>query len=68
VVFGAAAGRIVGCRGHPAAGGKPDATKVLGVGGGGAVISTDAALVERITAMTGFGFLVDARSSCWTRT
>ena len=39
------------------------ATKVLGIGEGGAVISTDAALVERITAMTGFGFLVDARTS-----
>jgi len=39
------------------------ATKVLGIGEGGAVISTDHALTERITAMTGFGYLGDARRS-----
>jgi dTDP-4-amino-4,6-dideoxygalactose transaminase len=37
------------------------ATKVLGIGEGGAVISTDAALIEQITAMTGFGFLGTSR-------
>jgi dTDP-4-amino-4,6-dideoxygalactose transaminase len=39
------------------------ATKVLGIGEGGAVFSTDAALIERITAMTGFGFLGTARTA-----
>lgn len=32
------------------------ATKVFGIGEGGAVITTDAALADRIIAMTGFGF------------
>src|SRR5262249_50099682 len=39
------------------------ATKVLGIGEGGAVISTDAALVGQITAMTGFGYFGEARTS-----
>ena len=39
------------------------ATKVLGIGEGGAVVSTDAALIERITAMSGFGFLGETRES-----
>lgn len=33
------------------------ATKVLGVGEGGAILSADTALIERTTAMTGFGFV-----------
>jgi dTDP-4-amino-4,6-dideoxygalactose transaminase len=32
------------------------ATKVLGIGEGGAVLSSDPALIERIIAMTGFGY------------
>jgi dTDP-4-amino-4,6-dideoxygalactose transaminase len=32
------------------------ATKVLGIGEGGAVLTSDTALGERMTAMTGFGF------------
>ena len=39
------------------------ATKVLGIGEGGAVVSTDPALIERITAMSGFGYLGDSRTS-----
>ena len=39
------------------------ATKVLGIGEGGAVITTDFELANRITAMTGFGYLGDARTS-----
>jgi dTDP-4-amino-4,6-dideoxygalactose transaminase len=39
------------------------ATKVLGIGEGGAVITTDVKLAERITAMTGFGYLDDTRTS-----
>jgi dTDP-4-amino-4,6-dideoxygalactose transaminase len=39
------------------------ATKVLGVGEGGAVITTDGELAKRITAMTGFGYLGDQRTS-----
>lgn len=39
------------------------ATKVLGVGEGGAVITTDGELAKRITAMTGFGYLGDQRIS-----
>jgi dTDP-4-amino-4,6-dideoxygalactose transaminase len=37
------------------------ATKVLGIGEGGAVLSTDAGTINRITAMTGFGFVGAAR-------
>lgn len=33
------------------------ATKVFGIGEGGAVITTDGALADRLVAMTGFGFL-----------
>lgn len=33
------------------------ATKVLGIGEGGAILSSDTALTARATAMTGFGFL-----------
>jgi dTDP-4-amino-4,6-dideoxygalactose transaminase len=39
------------------------ATKVFGIGEGGAVLSTDASLIERITAMTGFGFVDGSRVS-----
>ena len=39
------------------------ATKVLGIGEGGAVVSTDAALIERVTAMSGFGYLGETRES-----
>lgn len=39
------------------------ATKVLGIGEGGAVICTDAALIEQITAMTGFGFVGGTHTS-----
>lgn len=39
------------------------ATKVLGIGEGGAVITTDFELANRITAMTGFGYLGEARTS-----
>src|SRR5215471_5514329 len=39
------------------------ATKVLAIGEGGAVISTDARLVDEITAMSGFGYFDDARTS-----
>jgi dTDP-4-amino-4,6-dideoxygalactose transaminase len=39
------------------------ATKVLGIGEGGAVISTDTALIDRITAISGFGYLGEARTS-----
>jgi dTDP-4-amino-4,6-dideoxygalactose transaminase len=39
------------------------ATKVLGIGEGGAVITTDFKLAEQITAMTGFGYLGAARTS-----
>ena len=64
VVFDAAAA----CMSLDAAGAQPlavslHATKVLGIGEGGAVISTDAGLIERITAMTGFGFLGAARTA-----
>jgi Predicted pyridoxal phosphate-dependent enzyme apparently involved in regulation of cell wall biogenesis len=39
------------------------ATKVVGIGEGGAILSSDAALIERATAMTGFGFLGAERVS-----
>ena len=39
------------------------ATKVFGIGEGGAVITTDAALADRLTAMTGFGFAGTERVS-----
>jgi len=39
------------------------ATKVFGIGEGGAVLSTDAGLIDQITAMTGFGFTGAARVS-----
>jgi dTDP-4-amino-4,6-dideoxygalactose transaminase len=39
------------------------ATKVLGIGEGGAVITSAAELAERINAMTGFGYVGDARTS-----
>ena len=39
------------------------ATKVLGIGEGGAVVSSDPDLVGRITAMTGFGFAGNGRVS-----
>ena len=39
------------------------ATKVFAIGEGGAVLSTDAGLVDQITAMTGFGFAGAARVS-----
>ncbi|MPW20597.1 degt/dnrj/eryc1/strs aminotransferase [Paraburkholderia sp. CNPSo 3157] len=39
------------------------ATKVLGIGEGGAILSNDTALNERTTAMTGFGFLGAERVS-----
>jgi dTDP-4-amino-4,6-dideoxygalactose transaminase len=38
-------------------------TKVLGIGEGGAVLTTDSELAERITAMTGFGYVGNARTS-----
>jgi dTDP-4-amino-4,6-dideoxygalactose transaminase len=39
------------------------ATKVFGIGEGGAVITTDAALADRILDMTGFGFVGPERVS-----
>jgi dTDP-4-amino-4,6-dideoxygalactose transaminase len=39
------------------------ATKVFAIGEGGVVLSTDAGLVDQITAMTGFGFAGSARVS-----
>ncbi len=39
------------------------ATKVFGIGEGGAVLSTDAELIDRITAMTGFGYTGTGRVS-----
>ncbi|AMJ62692.1 DegT/DnrJ/EryC1/StrS family aminotransferase [Bosea sp. PAMC 26642] len=39
------------------------ATKVLGIGEGGAILSSDQALVERMTGMTGFGFVGQERVS-----
>ena len=39
------------------------ATKVFGIGEGGAILSTDAGLVDRTTAMTGFGFVGAERVS-----
>lgn len=39
------------------------ATKALGIGEGGAIFSTDADLVARTTAMTGFGFSAGSRLS-----
>jgi dTDP-4-amino-4,6-dideoxygalactose transaminase len=39
------------------------ATKVFGIGEGGAVITTDTALADRLTAMTGFGFAGSERVS-----
>ncbi|HUN44739.1 MAG TPA: DegT/DnrJ/EryC1/StrS family aminotransferase [Acetobacteraceae bacterium] len=39
------------------------ATKVFGIGEGGAVLSSDEDLIERITAMTGFGFTAASRTS-----
>lgn len=39
------------------------ATKVLGIGEGGAIFSTDADLIDRTTAMTGFGFSKETRLS-----
>jgi dTDP-4-amino-4,6-dideoxygalactose transaminase len=39
------------------------ATKVLGIGEGGAIFSSDEDLIQRTTAMTGFGFLGTERVS-----
>lgn len=39
------------------------ATKILGTGEGGAVLSTDRDMVDRIHAMTGFGFSAGSRTS-----
>ncbi len=39
------------------------ATKVFGIGEGGAIVSTDGMLVERLVAMTGFGFAGTERTS-----
>ncbi|MFL9907884.1 DegT/DnrJ/EryC1/StrS family aminotransferase [Paraburkholderia sp. RL17-337-BIB-A] len=39
------------------------ATKVVGIGEGGAIFSSDRELIERATAMTGFGFLGAERVS-----
>ena len=39
------------------------ATKVFGIGEGGAVLSTDPQLINQITAMTGFGFTNESRAS-----
>lgn len=39
------------------------ATKVLGIGEGGAILSADPAFLERTTAMSGFGFLGEERVS-----
>ncbi|MBP0593887.1 DegT/DnrJ/EryC1/StrS family aminotransferase [Paraburkholderia sp. LEh10] len=39
------------------------ATKVVGIGEGGAIFSSDSDLIERTTAMTGFGFLGAERVS-----
>jgi dTDP-4-amino-4,6-dideoxygalactose transaminase len=39
------------------------ATKVLGIGEGGAILSGDPGLIERTTAMTGFGFFGNERIS-----
>jgi dTDP-4-amino-4,6-dideoxygalactose transaminase len=39
------------------------ATKVLGIGEGGAILSADPAFLERTTAMSGFGFLGKERVS-----
>jgi dTDP-4-amino-4,6-dideoxygalactose transaminase len=39
------------------------ATKAFGIGEGGAIITSDAAMVEAITAMTGFGFSAGSRVS-----
>lgn len=39
------------------------ATKALGIGEGGAIISSDAAMVAAITSMTGFGFSAGRRVS-----
>ena len=39
------------------------ATKVPGIGEGGAVLTSDRALADRITAMTGFGFTGAARTA-----
>jgi dTDP-4-amino-4,6-dideoxygalactose transaminase len=39
------------------------ATKVLGIGEGGAILSSDPSLIERTTAMTGFGFFGTERVS-----
>lgn len=38
-------------------------TKVLGIGEGGAILSSDPAFIERTTAMTGFGFFGTERVS-----
>ena len=39
------------------------ATKVLGIGEGGAVVTADAEFAKRMTAMTGFGYSGDQRTS-----
>ena len=39
------------------------ATKVLGIGEGGAILSNDSAFIEHTTAMTGFGFVGVERTS-----
>lgn len=39
------------------------ATKALGIGEGGAILTTDTDLVARATAMTGFGFSANSRAS-----
>jgi dTDP-4-amino-4,6-dideoxygalactose transaminase len=39
------------------------ATKVFGIGEGGAVLSTDSGLIDRLTAMTGFGFASGSHAS-----
>jgi dTDP-4-amino-4,6-dideoxygalactose transaminase len=39
------------------------ATKVFGIGEGGAVVTTDQALADRLVAMSGFGFLASERVS-----
>ena len=65
VVFDAAAA-VTSLSGH--IGAQPvcvslHATKVLGIGEGGAILSSDLAFIERTTAMTGFGFLGTERVS-----
>jgi dTDP-4-amino-4,6-dideoxygalactose transaminase len=64
VVFDAAAALMsIDAAGHQPLCVSLHATKVLGIGEGGAILSTDKAFIEQITGMSGFGFMGASRVS-----